>query len=127
VNHYVQEDLVQMYCQNMEVRRRHVLPALSRQHGRPITQFITVLDFRYTHYQQSSVMFIHCSRTLQLAAVNRSRRQLLLRACSVADVLLVVPASAVFQSALVERMQYAGCYTRMVLMLNTSSVQHTVC
>ncbi|KAG5175946.1 hypothetical protein JKP88DRAFT_337025 [Tribonema minus] len=40
------DEVVLIYCLNMEVRRRLILPEMSRAHGRPVTQFVTVLDLK---------------------------------------------------------------------------------
>ncbi|CAM9820356.1 unnamed protein product [Ectocarpus sp. 12 AP-2014] len=39
-----QDEMVQIFTQNMEVRRRFVLTGLSREAGRPVDQMTTVLD-----------------------------------------------------------------------------------
>ncbi|CAM9665896.1 unnamed protein product [Chrysoparadoxa australica] len=40
------DDMVQMYCQNMEIRRRYVFAKLSREAGKPVTQMVTVIDLK---------------------------------------------------------------------------------
>ncbi|CAM9800409.1 unnamed protein product [Phaeothamnion confervicola] len=58
------EELVTLYMQNMEVRRRWVLTRRSRELGRPVVQMVTVLDLQGMGLAHASPTAIRYTRTI---------------------------------------------------------------
>lgn len=58
------DELIQMYTQNMEMRRRYLLPELSKQWNRGVLQFVVVLDLKHMGIRHLKSNVISYTRTV---------------------------------------------------------------